>query len=120
MSVVNTLPSGKRFPFLELPNKSLWVNFNLLARDMAEKKKSRSSDQHPTQSLLSSSQPFVQILGLSIWLRSVACYDILKKNGYFCAGNNVNETAGDAFSLSFYVEVKRATEIAYIAVFLLL
>ena len=47
-------------------------------------------------------------------------HDILKKNGYFCAGNNVNETAGDAFSLSFYVEVKRATEIAYIAVFLLL
>lgn len=42
-------------------------------------------------------------------------HDILKKNGYFCAGNNVNETAGDAFSLSFYVEVKRATEIAYIA-----
>ena len=47
-------------------------------------------------------------------------HDILKKNGYFCAGNNVNERAGDAFSLSFYVEVKRATEIAYIAVFLLL
>ena len=39
MSVVNTLPSGKRFPFLELPDKSLWVNFKLLARDVVEKKK---------------------------------------------------------------------------------
>ena len=47
-------------------------------------------------------------------------HDILKKNGYFCAGNTINEAAGDAFSLSFYAEVKRATEIAYIAVFLLL
>ena len=55
----------------KLPNRLLWVNFKYsLAKWL--RKKPRRSDQYPAQSLLSSSQPFVQIFGLSIWVRSVA------------------------------------------------
>ena len=55
----------------KLPNRLLWVSFKYsLAKWL--RKKPRGSDHYPAQSLLSSSQPFVQIFGLSIWVRSVA------------------------------------------------